>query len=182
MAGRSRTVLNKMEHLLNGFEISAHDIMKKNASNYSQSEYYHAEYKNMVKDFEKKIKTILQDHITFLLAKDPFDRVQTNDQRLISEKKIELFTKLLTDLAPLSKEEFCEKLKSSLNRLQKDTIIDRPRWPTLNFKNFYRLFQRATQPLYSKHEPTPSQENQSVSSKDKKLEKSLREPKSKHSR
>lgn len=148
MSGRSRNVLDKLAYLIVQYDEREKEIAKANASDYLQTVYYKQEFREATKDFEKEIRSLIQEHITFLQAKDPFGRVQTHDQKQLTEKKIQIFKDLLVHLNTSTKETFRSKLEASLNQLKNNALIDRPRWPTLTFANIYQLLRKASQSFF----------------------------------
>lgn len=135
--GQTRNFLGDLQGIMTQHRQIKRELITKYCKNPNLEKYYRNQIEVFDQKYEKQFREMIQSHIDYLEAKDPYGRTPLWG----AEVKKQLFIKLRQDLEPLQGEAFIRKLSRSVTDLQQNELIDQPRWPNLKLDNMFHLFK-----------------------------------------
>ena len=125
--GKTRGLLDTLNEMIFKHDHVKHTLIQKYCSNPHLEKYYRNQIEVVDQKYEKQFKEIIESHIKYLEADDPYGRAPLWG----AEAKLNLFVKLRQNLEPEHGEAFIRKLSLAITNLQQNNIIDQPRWPSI---------------------------------------------------
>jgi len=135
--GKTREFLSALEGMISEHRHTKQALLKKYCNNPQAEKYYRNQIEVLDQKYEKKFRSMLNEHIVYLEASDPYGRAPLWG----AEAKKNLFIHLRQSLEKPKGAEFIEKLAKSIITLQQNDIIDQPRWPSLKLDNMFYFFK-----------------------------------------
>ncbi|PJD93203.1 MAG: hypothetical protein CK424_03170 [Legionella sp.] len=148
--GKTRDFLDYLERLTEVHHMEEERIKKEATYNPNEKLVYQHKVAALAQKYEKNIKELIKNHITYLGAKDPYGRKPLFG----AEAKKILFTDLYSDVVSLQGHAFMAELAKQINTLKSNSIIDAPRWPSLHANHVFHFFKSIfIQPQVENNEP-----------------------------
>lgn len=137
--GKTRDILNSINHLIDEHDIGKRFLIKKYCDNPNLEKFYRNQIEAYDQKYEKQLRDLFDDHIEYLEEKDPYGRQPLWG----AEAKKQLFLNARQKLDPehCEGEMYIRKLAKLTAELLHNDIIDKPRWPSLQLDNVFHFFK-----------------------------------------
>lgn len=135
--GYTRDFLNKVNGLIAAHRIGQNDLVSKYCANPNLEDYYRHQIVAFDQKLESTLRKMVDDHIHYLEAKDPYGRQPLNGA--IAKKN--LFVEMRSKLKSVEGNNYIKALATETEKLLANPLIDQPRWPKLNLDTMYHFFK-----------------------------------------
>lgn len=151
--GKTREFLSSLQSMINEHYQTKRELIKKYCANPHAEKYYRNQIVVLDQKYEKKCRQMLDAHIVYLEASDPYGRAPLWG----AEAKKNLFVHLRQSLEKSEGAVFIDKLTTAITALQQNPIIDQPRWPNLKLDNMFYFFKSllSNKTAFSDNVPKP---------------------------
>lgn len=135
--GQTRIVLDTINDMIHEHNIKKNELIKKYCDNPNLEKYYRNQMAVFDQKYEKKLRALIDAHIDYLKEKDPYGR----EPLWTAEAKKALFIQARQKLEQYEGEQFLQQLFRIVSDLSVNSLIDKPRWPSLKLDNMFHYFK-----------------------------------------